>query len=299
MSFPPAPSLPSFGGLHPAPGDAKIFILPVPYDCTTSFEPGARWGPSALLNASIQLELYDEETGIDLNELAIVTLPPVEPEVSGPEKMVGVVEEACAAVLEGGKAKLAVIGGEHTIAVGVLRAHKHLGSEFDVLQLDAHTDLRESYQGSRFSHACAMARVGELYPLVQLGIRSTSREEAGSLDRERVLWARDIHEDMDGALDRLDGLLGKRVYVTVDLDVLDPSCFPSTGTPEPGGLDWYQATRILRHVGATRDVVGFDFTEHSPRPGLHAPDYLAARLLAKSLVYFWGEIPRGGGKGGR
>jgi agmatinase len=140
-----------------------------------------------------------------------------------------------------------------------------------------------------------MARVAEVYPFVQVGVRSTSREEAERLDRDRVLWARDIHEDFEAAWGRLDRMIGDRVYVTVDLDVLDPSCFPATGTPEPGGLDWYEMTKILRRVGTTRRVVGLDLMEHSPRPGLHAADYLAARLLAKALLYFWGETPETGG----
>jgi len=282
------PSLPPFAGLETPVEDARIRILPVPYDLTTSYEPGARWGPAAHLQASIQLELYDEETGVDLQDLAVATLPPVEPVAKGPEEMVEAVAAACAPLVADGK-PLVVIGGEHTVTVGVLRAYKRAGVPLSVLQFDAHTDLRDTYQESRYSHACAMARVAEMFPYVQVGIRSMSKEELPALQRERVVWARDVHRDLEGAVRRIDGVLGDPVYVTIDLDVLDPALFPATGTPEPGGLDWYQITDILRHVGRTRRVVGLDLMEHSPRPGLHAADFVAARLLAKSLAYFWGR----------
>lgn len=281
------PFLSPFAGVDAPPDEGAIHILPVPYDSTTSYEPGARWGPAALLNASIQLELYDEELGVDLSRQRIATLPPLEPVVSGPEDMVRAVEEASRKSLEQRK-RLAVIGGEHTITVGVLRALRRRETDLTVLQLDAHADRRDAYQGSRYSHACTMARAAEMYPLAQVGIRSLSLEEAQVLDRERVIWDREIQEDLDGSLERLLTLLGDSVYVTIDLDVLDPAVFPSVGTPEPGGLDWYQITKILRRVGADRRIAGVDLTEHCPRPGLHAADYFAARLMAKCLLYSWG-----------
>ncbi|MBU1699391.1 MAG: agmatinase [Candidatus Eisenbacteria bacterium] len=286
-SFETGPRLTSFAGFDLSPEEARILILPIPYDLTTSYEPGTRWGPSAVLQASYQLESYDEETDADLGDLSIATLPPIEPVVSGPAQMMAVVEEACYALL-GKNRRLVVLGGEHTLTVGVLRAYKRAGVNIHVLQLDAHADLRETYQGSDLSHACVMARVREIYPFIQVGIRSLSRGERECLESSRVIWARQIHEDLGASLRRLDDILGDPVYITCDLDVLDPSLLPSTGTPEPGGLDWRQITRILRHVGRTRTVIGLDFMEHSPRAGAHAADYVTARLMAKAFIYCWG-----------
>jgi agmatinase len=236
----------------------------------------------------VQLELYDEETGVDLEALGIATLPPLEPVASGPEAMVQAVAAACQPLVAEGR-RLLVLGGEHTVTLGVLEAHRAAGTkDLHVLQLDAHADFRDSYQGSRFSHACVMARVAEMFPYVQVGVRSLSRGEAESIDTSRILWARDLVGAGEAIGQRLDGLLGDPVYVTLDLDVLDPGLFPATGTPEPGGLGWYDILSILRHVGRTRRVVGMDVMEHCPRPGLHAADFVAARLVAKMIAYAWG-----------
>ncbi|MBD3334430.1 MAG: agmatinase [Candidatus Eisenbacteria bacterium] len=281
-----APLIP-FGGAVTQLAGAQFVVLPVPYDLTTSYEAGARWGPDAILRASVQLELYDEETGIDLGEMAVATSPPLEPVASGPEEMLQVVEDVHREHLTQGRHVL-MLGGEHSLTIGALRAHKGLGRTLDVLQLDAHSDLRPSYQGSPYSHACTMARAAEIYPIAQAGLRSMSREELARLQPGRVVWARDIHADLEGSLRKLDALLGPTVYITIDLDVLDPALMPAVGTPEPGGLDWFSLTRILRHIGSTRTVAGVDIMEHAPRPGLHAPDFVAARLAAKSLAYCWG-----------
>ena len=263
------------------PRGAKIAILPVPYDGTSTYGKGADKGPAALLAASYQLENYDIETKAEVYKHGIYVEKPVT-EKRTPEKMTEAVETRVTKIL--GKHKYCVmLGGEHSVTPGAVRAHAKKYKDLTVLQLDAHTDMRDSYQGSDNNHACAMARVKEFNP-VQVGIRSIDIGELRNIRMDRVFFAKDIH-DNDVWMDKAISKLGKNVYVTIDLDVFDPALMPSTGTPEPGGLDWYRVLRFLKKVVAKRTVVGFDVVELLPRKDAPAPDFLAAKLVYTLLSY--------------
>lgn len=265
------------------PNKAKIAILPVPYDGTSTYGKGADRGPSALLAASHQLENYDIETNSEVYKHGIYVERPVT-EKRSPETMTSAVEARVTDILA--KSKYCVmLGGEHSVTPGVVRAHAKKYKDLTVLQLDAHTDMRDEYHGSKNNHACAMARVKEFDP-VQVGIRSMDIGEMENIRRDRVFLAKDIH-DNDAWMDKAISKLGKHVYVTVDLDVFDPAIMPSTGTPEPGGLDWYRVLRFLKKVVGQRNVVGFDVVELLPRKDTPAPDFLAAKLVYTLLSYIF------------
>ncbi|MBW2147650.1 MAG: agmatinase [Deltaproteobacteria bacterium] len=264
---------------------AAAVILPVPYDLTTSYRAGTRHGPTAILQASAQLEWYDEELESEICRVGIHTLPLMEPTASGAHRMIARVRNAAEILLEAGKFPV-LLGGEHSLSLGVVEA---LGDRFpgvSVLFLDAHSDLRDAYQQSKYSHACVGRRIAERWPLVQVGIRSLSLEEANYLKNSEitVVMARDMETSWSG-LDTTLTNLTDIVYISVDLDVLDPSIMPAVGTPEPGGLGWYQVLNILRHVCARHRVVGFDVMELCPISGNVAPDFLAAKLAYRLLGY--------------
>jgi len=267
---------------------SRAVILPVPYEGTVSYRPGTRFGPGAIIDASAHLELYDQELDAEPYRAGIHTASPVWPNFSSPQGMVQEIRQRCRQYLDQDKF-LAVLGGEHSITVGSVQAHqeKHLG--LCVLQLDAHADLRDSYHRTKWSHASVMRRVGELCPTVGVGIRSLSRQEmdfAAAEDR-RIFFAHQIREDPDW-IDRVLGELASEVYVTVDLDGLDPGIMPAVGTPVPGGLSWQQTLDLLQRVAAEKIVVGFDVVELAPIPGQVASDFLAARLVYKMLGYILG-----------
>lgn len=270
------------------PRRARAAVIPVPYDETSTWLKGADRGPEAIIDASAHLELYDIETDREPCRIGIATDPPVE-ERSSPEAMVRAVEQRVAGHLAAGRFPV-VLGGEHSVTVGAVRAAaaKHPG--LSVLQVDAHADLREQFQGSPYNHACVMARVRELCPTVAVGIRSMDSCERASLDPRRVFFAERIQGRHDW-IPQAVALLGPRVYLTFDLDALDPALMPSTGTPEPGGLGWYETLELLARVCAERELVGFDVVELCPSAD-RAPDFLAAKLVYKLLAYrFKGELP--------
>lgn len=263
------------------PRTARIAILPVPYDGTSTYGKGADKGPEALLAASYQLENYDIETKTHAYKHGIYVEKPVN-EKRSPEKMVAAVEKRVNDLLA--KTKFVVVlGGEHSVTPGAVYAHAGHHKNLSVLQLDAHTDMRETYHGSKNNHACAMARVKDHRP-VQVGIRSLDAGEFDNIDMSRVFFAKDIH-DNSAWMDKAIAKLQKNVYITIDLDVFDPSFMPSTGTPEPGGLDWYRVTKFLRRVAEKRNIVGFDIVELSPRKNDPAPDFLAAKLVYTLISY--------------
>ena len=268
------------------PARARIAVVPVPYDGTSTWLKGADRGPEAIIEASAHLELYDNRTGSEPYRRGILTDPPVT-EGSSPEAMVRAVEERVAAHYRAGRFPV-VLGGEHSVAVGAMRAAAGRHGPISILQLDAHADLREEYEGSRNNHACVMARARELGPIVQVGIRSMDVTEKAGLDPRRMFYA----EQLLGrrAWEReVVRRLSRKVYLTVDLDVLDPSLMPSTGTPEPGGLGWYQVLALAARLCRERELVGFDIVELAPS-GNRAPDFLAAKLVYKLLAYrFSGE----------
>lgn len=265
--------------------NAEIVVLPVPYDGTSTWRKGADRGPFSLLEASSELELYDVETSAEVYRHGIFTMPALKVEGMSPEKMTEKVRSDVEALIDD-KKFVVTLGGEHSVSVGAAQAHASRFEDMWVLQLDAHADLREEYMGSRYNHACVMARIREFSPFVQVGIRSMSSTEAGLVSSEDFFPAHEIHKD-PGWIEKVIDRIGLNVYVTIDLDVFDPAFLPATGTPQPGGLDWMQVTSLLRKVSAGKNIVGFDVTELCPDPGEKASDMLAAKLVYKLLGYIF------------
>lgn len=299
---------------HQRPESSRVHVLPVPLEETVSWGGGTRRGPGAVIEASKQVELYDRAFGGEpalsygIHTLAAV---PVEP---GPiEAILERVQAAVAVIRAAGKLPV-VLGGEHTVTIGPVRA-LHTAARaasggpgappLAVVQVDAHADLRDTYGGSPFSHACVMRRLLEETgcELCQVGIRSLSAEEHGFIRAHsstvRTFFADEIHADAPGAwLGELAArLAGRRVYLTIDVDGLDPSLVPATGTPEPNGLSWGQAIALLDAVGgAAREVVGIDCVELAPRPGMHAADFAVAKLLYRAISAAMRPRPAGAGR---
>jgi len=261
-------------------GTASIAILPVPYDGTSTWMKGADRGPQALLEASANLELYDIETDSEVFKHGIVTVDPVLcPDEPG--EMVAAVYKRARRILKDGKF-IVGIGGEHTISVGLVQAAATRFSNLSVLQFDAHADTRNDYEGSRYNHACVMSRISEICPYVQAGIRSMDSSELKTLNRDRTFFAHEILKGPD-VISKVLEALTNNVYVTIDLDVLDPSIMPSTGTPEPGGLDWYTLLGFIESVVMEKNIVGIDITELLPNPANKGPDFVAAKLIYRVL----------------
>lgn len=268
---------------------SRSLVLPVPYESTTSWGGGTRAGPAALLHASRYVELWDQELGRDPSIVGIHTLPALELTRGGPEAAMEELERAYGEILRRADGRfLVMLGGEHSISAPAIRAvARKEDRRVSVLQLDAHADLRDSYEGTPASHASAMRRVLEVADLVGVGIRGISREEMEVADAESgatLIFADEMWED-DAWMNRAMDALGDPVYITFDVDFLDPSLMPSTGTPEPGGGDWYRTLRFLRKVFQEREVVGCDVVELAPVPGFPAPDFLAAKLVYKLIGY--------------
>jgi agmatinase len=276
---------PNFGGLDEEFASlerARAVVLPVPYDFSTTYQGGTRWGPRAILSASQNMELWDDELGA-IYRAGIHTLPEIEPTALGPEAMAARVERAVGWILDQNRLP-AVLGGEHSITAGAVRAAARRFGGLSVLQFDAHADMRDSYLDSSYSHACVMRRVRECCPAASVGIRSTSEEEAVFLRGKPVpIWSPRALRALGGDFSPILSALSDTVFVTFDLDALDPSVLPGTGTPEPGGLDWYEAVDLLRAVAGRSRIVGFDIVELSPIPGQVASDFLAARLAYRLI----------------
>ena len=278
---------PNFLALTPeqsALATASVALIPVPYDSTTSYRGGARDGPSGIIAASAQMEDYDPELDLDVAALGIHTLPALEPHMGGPERMARRVREAVASCMAPGRV-VGVLGGEHSLTAGSALAHFEAFPSMTVLYLDAHADLRDEYQGTQWGHASGARRVHDLCPLVLAGVRSLSLEERDFIRANNVpVWPCPA----DGGLlpaDEILPALGDDVYVSVDLDVFDPSVMSAVGTPEPGGLSWRQVTSLLRSIAENRRIVGFDVCELAPAEGPTACTYTAARLVAKLAAY--------------
>ena len=262
--------------------NAKFAILPVPYDAISTWVKGADKGPEAFLDASFTLENYDVETGTEAYKHGIATLPFVT-EDRTPELLCNQVQQEVTTLLNDGKFPV-TIGGNHTVSIGAIRAMAQKYNNLTVLQLDAHSDLRPSYEGSELNHACVMNRAAEVAKITQVGIRSQCVEELPFFEKDRLFYAHQIFDNNNWQQKAIDTLT-ENVYVTIDLDVFDPSVLPSTGTPEPGGLTYYQVLHFLRSVFANRNVVGFDIVELCPNPIDKASDYLAARLAYQLMTY--------------
>jgi agmatinase len=262
--------------------ESGIIIVPVPYDETSTWIRGADKGPDAILEASVNLEFYDIETDSEAHLIGINTIEPVL-EKETPEKLVNAVYYRTLSLLSDNKFPV-LIGGNHTVTIGAVKAFSKHYSDFSVLQLDAHADLRQVYEGSGLNHACAMARVKEFAPVVQVGIRSMSVDELPYLQRDRIFYAHELFYDKSLYLKALEKLT-ENVYITIDLDVFDPSFLPSTGTPEPGGPEYFELIHFLRDVIKEKNVVGFDIVELCPSQTNKCPDFIAAKIIYQLLSY--------------
>ncbi len=269
---------------------SRVVLLPIPFDKTSSWIKGADKGPEAILNASPALEWYDIETGVEVYREGIHTAPPIFAET--PEEMVQAGYAQVKRHAQAGKF-VVTLGGEHSVTLGPVRALAEACAPLSVLHLDAHGDTRDTYEGSPYNHACIMARVKECAATtVSVGIRSIDASEARGLPPERTFYAHHLRHDPEWQA-RVVDLLGGNVYVTIDLDVFDPSILPATGTPEPGGLGWYEVMDLLAAVARSRRIVGFDVVELCPMG--HPPsEFLAAKLIYGFLSHIrahhaWGR----------
>ena len=264
---------------------AEIAILPVPYDGTSTWIKGADKGPQALLEASFNLEFYDIETDSEVFKHGIATLDALTEDAS-PEKMTDEVECRMNAILDDEKFPV-LIGGEHSVSVGAFRAVAKHYKDFSILQLDAHSDMRDEYEGSPYNHACVMARGKDITPnIVQVGIRSSAIEEKHNIDPERIFYAHEIKETDDTTwMYEVSQKLNDNVYITIDLDVLDPAYMPSTGTPEPDGLAYRQVLNLLKLINERHNIIGLDVVELCPNDINKAPDFLAAKLIYQFLSF--------------
>ncbi len=262
--------------------ESGIIIVPVPYDETSTWMKGADKGPDAILEASVNLEFYDIETSSEAHLKGIFTIPPIL-EKESPEKLTEDVYYRILTLLSENKFPV-IIGGNHTVSIGSIKAFSEYYDNLTVLQLDAHSDLRQIYEGSEFNHACAMARAREYASLVQVGIRSMSAEELPYIDKDRIFFSHELYYDKS-LYKKAIGKLSENVYITIDLDVFDPSIMPSTGTPEPGGPSYFELLHFIRDVINARNVVGFDIVELCPSATNKAPDFIAAKIIYQLLSY--------------
>jgi agmatinase len=271
--------------------DSKVVILPVPLDRTTSYVAGTRNGPHEILQASSHMELWDEEIAADVHPIGIFTLPEMELPFGEMAPLMDEIQRVASEILSRDKF-LVTLGGEHSITPPRVAASAARYPGLSVLQIDAHADLRDTYMGTRHNHACAMRRSLEHAPVTQVGIRSMSTDEAavvGSLNTT-VFYDHSMRRD-PAWIDRVVDTLSDVVYISIDVDGMDPAIMPATGTPEPGGLSWYEILALLRATIARRTVVAADVVELSPIPGLMAPNFLCSKLVYKILGYkFSGEL---------
>jgi len=266
--------------------NAKIVLIPVPYDGTSTWQKGADKGPEAFLNASENMELYDIQTETEVYKKGIHLTDAIT-ENSSPEAMVDAVNAVTKKFIKKNKF-VTIFGGEHSISIGTIRAFNECYQNLTVLQLDAHADLRKEYEGSTCNHACAVYEASQTTNLLQIGIRSMDISETKVMDKDKTYFAHEMALDdswMDASIDQMT----ENVFITIDLDVFDPSIMPSTGTPEPGGLFWYETLEYLQQVFKEKNVVGFDIVELCPNNQDKSSDFLAAKLYYKMLSYKFKE----------
>lgn len=268
---------------------AKVVIIQAPYEGTVTYRKGTQNGPAAILSASANMEFFDEELNIETYKNGIYTLPPINTSNLSVDNVIEEVYKSVNNVMRQEKLPV-LLGGEHSISIGAVRAAKEAAGDIMVLQLDAHYDLRDEYRGSKNNHACAARRIQEIAPLVQLGVRSLSKEEKDFLSGQnnvvKTISAYDMLTDQLWDRRMLD-ILKDKVYITIDLDALDPSIMPAVGTPEPGGLSWYVLLDILKMIAQNKEIVGFDVVELAPIEGDISPDFLASKLLYRLLGYIF------------
>ena len=284
-----------FGGVLPTPrsfDESATVILPVPFDRTTSYVQGTRHGPRELLLASAQVELWDEEVGVDVHSRGLYTAPEMDLASATLDEAMARIGTVAGEILDRDKF-LVTLGGEHSITSPIVAAAAARRPGLSVLQIDAHADLRDSYLDQRHSHACAMRRTLEHAPLVQVGIRNISEEEVRALPslQTRIFYDWNMRQD-PAWMTRVVDALSDTVYITIDLDGLEPGLMPAVGTPEPGGLSWREMAALLRLTFETKRVVACDVVELCPISGLVSPNFVAAKLVYKLLTYRFGLAPR-------
>lgn len=261
---------------------SKIILIPVPYDGTSTWGKGADKGPEAFLEASENMEWYDIETDSEVYKQGIHLTDPID-EKSSPEAMVKAVYVTTKDFIKRNKF-VTLFGGEHSISIGTIRAFNECFDDLTVLHIDAHADLRESYNGSKYNHACALHEASQTTNLIQVGIRSMDVIEKTLIDEEKTFFAQEMLND-EYWMDKVIDAMSDNVFITLDLDALDPSIMPATGTPEPGGLLWFETLEFLKQVFEDKNVVGFDIVELCPNKNDRSSDYLAAKLYYKMLSY--------------
>lgn len=260
---------------------SRVAVFPVPYDATTYYKPGAKDGPRAIIDASRHMEVFDIDSGKNLKETDVFTLEELECSKNSPKETVERIQKVVGQLIKDKKIPF-MLGGEHSISLAPVLALKKAKKDFSVLQIDAHSDLRDVFEGTKFHHASVMRRIREnVRSVVQAGIRSMCQEEADYVKKnkiENVFYAPGIPAE------KIIPRLKKEVYLTFDIDALDPSIMPSTGTPEPGGLGWYETMDFLEKLSRQRKIIGADLVELSPLPGIVFPDFLAAKLAFKIIL---------------
>jgi agmatinase len=285
----------NFGGIEEAEYSnfeaSRVLVLPVSYEGTVSFGTGTGTGAMAIVNASRNMELYEEETDAEVYKIGIHTLEEFKSRPT-PEMMMNDLYEHSKELLKSDKF-LCMLGGEHSVSAPIIKAHAEKYHNLSILQIDAHADLRDEYDGTPHSHASIMARVVKdlTIPAVQVGIRSISADEARAIDEglpTKIFWAKDIVGKTNWIEEAVDSLTDN-VYLTIDIDGLDPSIMPTTGTPEPGGLGWYETLKLIKRLAKKRKVVGMDLVEYSYFENQDAPAFLCSKLVYKSLAYIFRE----------
>jgi agmatinase len=261
--------------------NANVLLQPLPFDGTSTWGKGADKGFNAFLDATDNMEVYDIETDIEVYRQGIHILDPVTGTTA--EKNFFNVYKRTKKLLDSGKF-LTFFGGEHSVSIGVIKAFYEKYPDITILQLDAHTDLRPEYLGTPYNHACALYDASKNTNLIQVGIRSMDTTEKEHLNKEKCFFMKDIHDNNEW-MEKSIQLMGKQIYITLDLDVFDPSILPGTGTPEPGGMLWYPMLSYLRKVFAKKEVLGFDLVELAPIPNLPASEFLVSKLYYKMLSY--------------
>lgn len=262
---------------------SKVVLIPVPYDGTSTWIKGADKGPEAFLDASANMELYDIETDSEPYKIGVYLAPAVT-ENKSPEAMCDAVYNTTKKYLNQNKL-VTLFGGEHSISIGAIKAFYEKFDNPTVIQIDAHSDLRQEYHGSKCNHACALADAQKNTNLIQIGIRSMDTVELPYLDKNKVFFAHQIHNNSQW-IDEVMNMVTKNVYITIDLDAFDPSIMPSTGTPEPGGLTYYPVMQLLKRLFNETNVRAFDINELCPNPQAKASDFFSAKLYYRMLAEF-------------
>jgi agmatinase len=264
--------------------ESKIIVLPIPYDSTVTYKSGTRDGPHAIIEASRNIEPYSYELDLDISKFGIFTTDEIAPDLSSPENMIKGVSKEVELIVEDKKIPL-ILGGEHTLTLGALTAFKNLQKDISVIQFDAHADMHDEIFNSKYTHASVMARANEMFNNnIQIGIRSVDSYSIGKLNKDTTIFMEDLNNmTIEDIIKTVDKFAKREVYITIDLDVLDPSEMPSVGTPEPGGMKYTDLIKIIKGISKRKMVVGMDIVELSPIPYLIAPNYLAAKLAYLSI----------------